>query len=726
MPVTVHRGARLTGLRRSYTVTGVDPPPAPHSMLQEPPRERLIPIPAQLSLLTEAPLRRGTSLATQFSGVATPRLERAAAAFVALWGDGNPSRARGTATLEIDCAAESAAYPPPDADESYRLEVARREIRIASNGEWGAMRAFATLAQLAGRTGDLPAVCVEDRPRFAWRGLMLDVARHFIGVEALLRTLDAMALYKLNVLHLHLTDDQAFRFPSAAFPRLATGPAYTRDELRQVVAHAATLGIRVVPELDMPGHVTSWLAAYPEWGVRPVEPSRRFGVHQACLDPTRREVYEAVERLVDEVTVLFPDAFVHIGGDEVHPSWWSENAGVLAYMAQHGIEDVRALQAQFTRRVAGMVASRGRRVIAWDEVLHPDVGPEVTVQTWRGSTARNRARRAGHACVISANYYLDLFFPADVHYGFDPSAPESELLAREDALLDDPRLAHVADGMRWTRQWRSVADGAPRRDVTPGAILGAEACLWSELVDEATLDIRLWSRMPALAERFWSPAAVRDGEDMLVRLRRSLNTLAAVTGIAIDTERKAHMARAGVTEAWQPLVEMLEPVKWYARLLGEQALAARLAGKELPQSRPYDAATPLDRVVDALPPESFAARDLDRCLHDVEAGQAEATRRLRELAERWSRLPAHGAGPTELEPLAGALIRLGQAVLAVLNGALEPDRALERVRAEGRPFGEYLLAPVPVLAGWLEARVHAAGPAESRPAAGEHDQSGGA
>jgi hexosaminidase len=577
-------------------------------------------------------------------------------------------------------------------------------IHLTAPCEWGILRGIATLTQLAVANDGLVAVAIEDAPRYPWRGLTLDVARHFIGVERLLATLDAMALYKLNVLHLHLTDDQGFRFPSRAYPRLASPQAFTRDELVQVVAHAADLGIRVVPELDMPGHTTSWLTAHPEWGCRPAEPSRRFGVHQGCLDPSNPAVHAAVDILLAELAEVFPDAYLHIGGDEVHPNWWSTTPAVQEYMAAHGFATPADLQADFNRRVAARVAALGRRTIAWDEVLHPDLPAEVTVQSWRGATARDRALDYGHDCVVSANYYLDLFFPADVHYAFDPEAPERALVAREDALGDDPRLAHIATGLRWTRHWRETDRPEADRSRPRGRVLGAEACLWAELVDEGTLDIRLWSRMPALAERFWSAAEVGDVADMRRRLRGSLAVLAA-TGIDILAQSRAFVERAGVRPAWQPLVEQLEPVKWYARLLGAEALAARLAGREMPLSRPYSTDTPLDRVADGLLPESFGAHDLAQLCARVEAGDRVAADELRALAQSWRALPggadAAAAGPAELAPLAARLAEVGQLLIDLLDGELTPGAALQALAPAADPIGEYVLAAVPVLVQWL-------------------------
>jgi len=288
-----------------------------------------------------------------------------------------------------------------------------------------------------------------------------------------------------------------------------------------------------------------------------------------------------------------------------------------------------------------------------------------------------------------------------VHCGFDPAAAEPELLAREDALLDDPRFAHVAAGMAWTRQWRDVA-AAGEPAAQPGRLLGAEACLWSELVDPAVLDLRLWSRMPALAERFWSPHEKLDHATLRDRLAAAQGWLVPWCDVDVESARRRGLAAAGVTADWQPLADALEPVKWYGRLLGEAALAARLGGREMPKARPYDADTPLTRPVDFLLPESPVTGHLLGAVEAEPAGDPEARQTLRALASGWAGLS--GDPPAELAAAAAELRRLGECVLAVLDDALTPAAARRRIERAAQPFGEYLLGPVPWLLAWLDRR----------------------
>ncbi len=355
------------------------------------------------------------------------------------------------------------------------------------------------------------------------------------------------------------------------------------------------------------------------------------------------------------------------------------------------------MQAHFNRNLVAVLDGLGKRTLGWDEVLHPDLPAGVTVQAWRGAAARQRVLDAGFDCVFSSPYYLDLFFPADLHHGFDPGAPESQLLAREDAMLADPRLAHVAGGMAWSLQWRDLQalPAAP----APGRLLGGEGCLWAELVNSQVLDVRLWSRLPAVAERFWStqvpePARVRQ------RLEATLDSLRDAAGVDVAATVRRLVTACGVSAAWWPLVRMLEPVKWYARLLGEQALAARLAGREMPKARPYDMDSPLDRVVDALPPEGLGIGQLTDLLARLGTEPA-ARAELAALADEWRCVPA-SAGPQELAAAARALAELGALVGGWLDGRVSDALLRDALTPLTAPMGEYLLAPAILLASHLD------------------------
>ena len=637
--------------------------------------------------------------------------------------------------------------------EAYELEIAQQGIVLSAATFLGISRGMHTLAQIlvdslrnasVHRPATLPCLRISDQPAFAWRGVLLDVARHYIELPALMRTLEGMAHHKLNVLHLHLTDDQAFRFPSTAYPKLNQfGRTYSKAELKALVAHAHGLGIRIVPELDIPGHTTCWLAAYPEWALYEVSPSDRFGVHQGCLDPCREQTYQVIATLLDEFAEVFVDPCVHIGGDEVHPHWWQEHPEVQAYMAQHEFDTPRDLQAHFNRRVCELIESRGKRMLAWDEAVHELLPKSVVVQAWRGMTARDAAVARGHDCIVSSPYYLDLFYPADLHTRFEPLQATSEALANEDALPGDVRLSHVAGGLEWTLQWRERAEDLAAGDHSAQALAskvrGAEACLWSELVDTQTLDVRLWSRLPLLAELFWLG---QTQESAYTRIAHSLHSWQhlggpefawsqAQAGSPLAKSQLALLAPSGITEAVAPLLAVLEPSKWYARLLGAEALAARLQGSEMPKARPYNRLTELRSIACVISPQSFCSAEFEElllrwnqaALDDADQaqlkfwlecweGQLDAVQQLSVDADVLAQLKEFAGRLFELTRVVGYLLKstaqgrydqqaaeaLERHFLAAGNGSAAGHSSLRAALVDwAKPFGELMLAPALVL-----------------------------
>lgn len=586
---------------------------------------------------TPGPARSPTNQPNAVVGACSPRLRAAVRRLPALG-----------LRVRFAVAEPPKATPALGDDSSYRLRI-DDPVAIAARTEWGALAALATLAQLAA-SGPFAVAEARDAPEFPWRGLMVDSARHFLTVATLKRTLDAMWFYKLNVLHLHLTDDQAFRFRSPSHPELASADAYAPGELRELVAYAADRGVRVVPELDMPGHTASWLAARPEWGAGAASgPSRRFGLHRANLNTANPQLLAAVDALLEELAATFPDECLHFGGDEAI-----------------GISD--AAQGRFNRRVCDRLTALGKRPVGWDECLRADLPRAAVVQAWRGVKARDAAVNAGFDCVVSAPYYLDLFYPAEVHYAFDPAG---DCAAAEAAMRGNPRLAHVRSGIEWLANSTRVPELPPG---VPGKVLGGEACMWGELVTDDLLDARVWSRMPAIAERLWGSAG---GGDPLPRLVASRKALARL-GI-VPEDRAAIDAYPSLA----PLVEMLEPVKWYSRLLGTANMTRRMNGLGGDaEPRPYDADTPLTRLVDRVAPESLASR---RAEADLAAGRCMARwitgwQAQREALRDYPHLRAELDAPSQ--------------ALAILADIVAGDASARRpaaTRALAGPFGEWLL-----------------------------------
>ncbi|HSG91238.1 MAG TPA: family 20 glycosylhydrolase, partial [Pseudomonadales bacterium] len=491
-------------------------------------------------------------------------------------------------------------------------------------------------------------------------------ARHPLPLDALLRTLDGMAALGLNVLHLHLNDDQGFRVETPSCPQLhgragADGHLSIAD-VRALVEAAAVRGIRVVPELDVPGHAGALLWARPDLaaGPPPTALPRAFGPGRHALDPTLDATWTFLDGVVGDLVAQFPDAFLHLGGDEVHPDVFAfEDARRRAWMAERSLEDSAAVQAWFIREMVALLARHGRRAVGWDEVLHPAVPESLVVQSWRGAASLRTATAAGHDALFSSGWYLDLMYPAGLHYAFDPAADGQAMARAEARILDAPALAGLRRGAESLLKGAEAARS--RTAARPGRILGGEACLWGELVTAELLDMRLYGRLPAVAERLWSEAAVDDEADHYRRLPSFLAHLQTVTACRPLDGHRPVLARLGIGgvegdergdkrgddggAAADPLLAhvetlmaALEPARWYRRLLGPEALANRLGegsgmGSAAPR-RPYDADRPLRRIVDLLPPESLDVRAFDAELAAASTAPA-AVAALQTRARRW-------------------------------------------------------------------------------------------
>ena len=397
----------------------------------------------------------------------------------------------GSATLVIQCERGGSPIPSLNEDESYTLEITDRQARLVAPTVVGAIRGLETFLQLlqGDRQDTTCPVKINDQPRFPWRGLLIDVARHYQPIEVLKRNLDAMAAVKLNVFHWHLTEDQGFRVESKKFPKLhslgSDGLYYTQDQVREIIAYAADRGIRVMPEFDIPGHSTSWLVGHPELGSAPgpYKIERGAGIFEPALDPTREQTYKFLDGFLGEMAALFPDAYMHIGGDENEGKQWDRNPQIQAFMKAKGIKDNHALQAYFNQQVLKILQKHGKKMIGWEEILHPDLPKDAVIHSWRGAASLAAAAKQGYNGILSAGYYIDLIFPASQHYRADPLPADIGLTPEE--------AKHV---------------------------LGGEATMWGEWVSPETIDSRIWPRTAAIAERLWSPGSVTDIDDMYRRL----------------------------------------------------------------------------------------------------------------------------------------------------------------------------------------------------------------
>ena len=468
-------------------------------------------------------------------------------------------------------------------DESYRLEITATHAELTAPNPLGAMHGLQTFLQLVRVTPQgfsVPAVAIDDQPRFPWRGLMIDSGRHFMPLSVIERNLDGMEAVKLNVFHWHLSEDQGFRVESKKFPLLhekgSDGLFYTQRQIGEVIAYARERGIRVVAEFDMPCHTTSWFAGYPQLasGSGPYQVETRWGVLDAAMDTTGESTYKFIDQFLGEMTSLFPDAYFHIGGDECDGKEWDANPGIKAFMQAHGIKDNAALQSYFTARVQRLVAGHHKIMEGWDEVLQPDTPKDVVIQSWRGTAALAAAARQGNRGLLSTGYYIDLNQSAAQHYLPDP-------LGGEGGALTEEQRARV---------------------------LGGEATMWSEFVTADNVDSRIWPRTAAIAERLWSPREVRDVDSMYARLAQVSQKLSNY-GLEHRSSTQRMIERMignADPEPLKVLASVVQPPEGYAR--GELKV--------------YRNSTPLNRLVDAVPPESDTAREFSDLAKRIAAGKA--------------------------------------------------------------------------------------------------------
>ncbi|MDD8030542.1 MAG: family 20 glycosylhydrolase [Acidobacteriota bacterium] len=584
----------------------------------------------------------------------------------------------------------------PDEDESYHLEITPEKVKLQSKTDLGLLRGLETLLQLLSVDSQgyyFPCLIIQDQPRFTWRGLLIDSCRHFMPLEVIKRNLLAMASVKLNVLHWHLSEDQGFRVESKTFPRLhqlgSDGMYYSQEQIKEIIQFASDLGIRVMPEFDIPGHSTSWLVGYPEYASAPgpYRIERKFGVFHPAFNPANPKVYDFFDKFFREMASLFPDPYLHIGGDEVEAVHWKENPQVQAFMKKHHLSDYQALQAYFNQEILKILTRYRKKMVGWDEIYQPGLPKDIVIHSWRGPQALVDGARKGYQGILSNGYYIDLCETAERHYLNDPIPPGSLLTPEEKKL-----------------------------------ILGGEATMWAELVSPETVDSRIWPRTAAIAERLWSPQEVRDVDDMYERLK-VISVQLEETGVqhlknqqmllrrlispAGSDLLKIGTLKAPFTidklEALQRLAAICEPVKGYARHN---------------QGRTYTSLAPLTRFVDACFPESLEAREFRKIVKNyIEARQPETARKIINylaglyiIVPRIETVSEQIPSLKEIRPLADDLIHLSFIALYTLqlaeggekisNSWIETQKVM--IQEIKKPKAECLLAITPAVELLLE------------------------
>jgi len=436
-------------------------------------------------------------------------------------------------------------------DESYFLNVNNDKISIDANTDVGAIRGLQSLLQLVNFDDSgyyFSGVEIKDSPRFVWRGLMIDAARHFQPVNVIKRNLDAMASVKMNVFHWHLCDDQGFRVESKVYPKLheigGDGQYYSQEQIKDVVTYASNLGIRVVPEFDVPGHATAILSAYPKLGsiegaTYTVE--RNSGIFNPTLDPSNDKTYAFLDNLFTEIAPLFPDEYFHIGGDENEGKHWDNNKNIQDFKIKHGLKTNHDLQTYFNIKLEKILNRLGKKLMGWDEIMTKDMPTTAVIHSWRGEnegfskggTLIDAAKR-GYNTVLSAGFYIDRMLSVEHHYSVEPIG--------DVALTKDER----------------------------SRILGGETTMWSELVTPLTIDSRIWPRAAAIAERLWSPKEINDVENMKHRLKEISFRLEEL-GITHIKNRDVILRGMTNNQDITPLVtlsKICEPLKMYSRNKG--------------------------------------------------------------------------------------------------------------------------------------------------------------
>uniref|UniRef100_A0A4W4DWP2 Beta-hexosaminidase n=1 Tax=Electrophorus electricus TaxID=8005 RepID=A0A4W4DWP2_ELEEL len=379
-------------------------------------------------------------------------------------------------------------YPDEGSNESYNLTVSARQAALRAESVWGALRGLESFSQLVYQDDSsayfVNKTEIEDYPRFQFRGLLLDTSRHYLPVNSILSTLDAMAYSKFNVFHWHIVDDPSFPYQSSTYPDLSNKGAfhpmthiYTQSDVRRVIAHARLRGIRVLPEFDSPGHTLSWGKGQPDFLTPCYKgdvPSGSFGP----LNPTLSSSYQFMSDLFKEVTSVFHDSHVHLGGDEVDFTCWKSNPKVQAFMAKMGFgSDYTKLESYYMENILNITAALNKISIVWQDVFdyHEHIPKDTVLEIWRGTPAEIRAELgritlAGHRVLLSAPWYLN----------------------------------HISYGQDWRNAYTVQPQNFSGTEQQKELVIGGEVCMWGEYVDATNLVSRLWPRACAAAERLWS------------------------------------------------------------------------------------------------------------------------------------------------------------------------------------------------------------------------------
>ncbi|WP_281322040.1 beta-N-acetylhexosaminidase [Flavobacterium aestivum] len=499
-----------------------------------------------------------------------------------------------TAQLQINCvrSGKIELYE----DESYLLVITGNKITINATTDLGALHGLETLLQLLQNNSNsyyFPNVKISDFPRFTWRGLMMDASRHFMPVDVVKRNIDGMAAVKMNVFHWHLVDDQGWRIEMKKHPKLtqmaSDGYYYTQEEIKSIVKYADDRGILVVPELDVPGHGSAILTAYPEIGSKVVTMNsnstengkqsvqiqtytveRNAGIFSPTLDPSNPKTYQLLNEFFDEICPLFPGKYFHIGGDENEGKDWDSNPKIQEFKKKHNLANNHELQTYFTMQLIPMLKKHNKELMGWEEIMTKNMSKSAIIHAWKGPNEGVPAGQSlvdavknGYKTVLSNGYYVDLVFGVEDHYVVDP----------------------MPNNVSFTEEEKT-------------RILGGEATMWSELATSNTIDSRIWPRTAAIAERLWSDKSVTDINSLRKRLKTVSFRLEEL-GLTHIKSKEALLRNVSNNQKYVALEDfsnICEPLKKYSRNKG---------GTE------YQMYSPLTLFADVCTPDASDALEFD-------------------------------------------------------------------------------------------------------------------
>lgn len=545
-------------------------------------------------------------------------------------------------------------------DESYQLEIQSNKIIINATTDLGALHALETLLQMLQNNSTsyyFPTAMITDFPRFTWRGIMIDVARHFQPIDVIKRNLDAMAAVKMNVFHWHLVDDQGWRIELKKHPKLtemaSDGNYYTQEEIKNIVKYAADRGILVVPEIDVPGHGTAILTVYPEIGSKVMNLDsntfesktkapkvitysleRNAGVFSPTLDPSNPKTYQLLSEIFDEVCPLFSGSYFHIGGDENEGKDWDSNPKIQEFMKKNKLANNHELQTYFTMKLIPMLKKHGKQLMGWEEIMTENMSKDAIIHSWKGvnegvpaGKSLVDAVKSGYKTVLSNGYYVDLVYGVEDHYVVDP-----------------------------------MPKGVALTETEKARILGGEATMWTELVTPSTIDSRLWPRTAAIAERLWSDKNITDINSMRKRLKTVSFRLEelGLTHIKNKEVILRNIANNQNIEALNAFSNVCEPLKKYSRNKG---------GTE------YQMYSPFTLFADACTPDASDALAFRTVVDNYLANKsAENKAKVLDYLSKWialnKSLIALGNNAPLVQPilpLAKSLSALSEQLVLVLN-----------------------------------------------------------